>query len=274
MLKTHMAACLVATMFVAAPALAQTSTTPSGATDRPVAAGSGSTATGSPAMQPNTANQANPAAGGMSSPNTSAMNQGGGAQGQFMTQMQPNQIMASKLIGTRVVSSNNESIGDINDVIVDRNGQAVAAVVGVGGFLGIGEKDVAVPFDSLEFASRDQVNAMSGNNAGGNNAGGNVTTTGSTAGTATGTTGTTGAGGAMSGNTNTAGASNTTAGSGGNTNEPERVVLRMTKAELQAAPAFNTSGNNNDNNASGAGGASGTGTTGTTGAGGTTAPQQ
>ena len=61
---------------------------------------------------------------------------------------------------TKVISANNESIGDINDVIVDRNGQAIAAVVGVGGFLGIGEKDVAVPFKSLEFATREQVNAM------------------------------------------------------------------------------------------------------------------
>jgi sporulation protein YlmC with PRC-barrel domain len=91
-----------------------------------------------------------------------------------MTKIETSQMLASELIGTKVISANNESIGDINDVIVDRNGQAVAAIVGVGGFLGIGEKDVAVPFKSLEFATREQVNAMNANK--------NVSTTGSTTG--------------------------------------------------------------------------------------------
>ena len=58
--------------------------------------------------------------------------------------------MASKMIGTTVVSANNESVGDINDVIVDRQGRAVAVVIGVGGFLGIGEKSVAMKLDRLQ----------------------------------------------------------------------------------------------------------------------------
>jgi sporulation protein YlmC with PRC-barrel domain len=260
MLKKHMAACLVVTAFAAAPALAQTSTTPSGSTDRPAASGSGSTATGSSAMQPG-------AAGGSATMNqsgSSAMGQGG-MQGQFMTQMQPEQIMASELIGTRVVSANNESIGDINDVIVDRNGQVMAAVVGVGGFLGIGEKDVAVPFKSLEFANSQQAQAMDSNNAGtaGGNASGNVTTTGSTA-----TTGNTAAGSGTAGSTNMA--ANNTAGTSGNnasSNQPERVVLRMTKAELQAAPAFNSDASNTGGSTTGSAGAGGQSGT-------TTAPKQ
>jgi sporulation protein YlmC with PRC-barrel domain len=237
MLKKHMAACLIATAFAAAPAFAQTPPAQSGSTDRPAAAGSGSTTTGSPAMQPSTAS---PSAGS-SSMNSSSMNQSGGMQGQFMTQMQQDHMMASNLIGTRVVSANNESIGDINDVIVDRNGQAVAAVVGVGGFLGIGEKDVAIPFKSLEFATRDQVNAMSGNN---NASGGNVSTTGSTA--TTGTTAGTSTGAANPANPNAANTtgSTTAANNNANNNEPERVILRMTKADLQAAPTFNANGNN------------------------------
>ena len=260
MLKKHMAACLVVTAFAAAPALAQTSTTPSGSTDRPAASGSGSTATGSSAMQPG-------AAGGSATMNqsgSSAMGQGG-MQGQFMTQMQPEQIMASELIGTRVVSANNESIGDINDVIVDRNGQVMAAVVGVGGFLGIGEKDVAVPFKSLEFANSQQAQAMDSNNAGtaGGNASGNVTTTGSTA-----TTGNTAAGSGTAGSTNMA--ANNAAGASGNnasSNQPERVVLRMTKAELQAAPAFNSDASNTGGSTTGSAGAGGQSGT-------TTAPKQ
>jgi sporulation protein YlmC with PRC-barrel domain len=238
MLKKHMAACLVVTAFAAAPALAQTSS-PSAPTDRPAASGSGSTTTGSPAMQPGASG-------------STTMGQNSAMSSQFMTKMETNQIMASDLIGTRVVSANNESIGDINDVILDRNGQVMAAVVGVGGFLGIGEKDVAVPFKSLEFASAQQAQAMdSGNNA--------VNTTGSTAATGstatTGNTATTGAGSA--GSTSTA--ANTASS---NQNQPERVVLRMTKAELQAAPAFDEDGDSNANRST-------TGTTGTT-----TAPKQ
>ena len=148
MLKKHMAACLVVTAFAAAPALAQTSTTPSAPTDRPAASGTGTTSTGSPAMQPGASGSSS-----TMSQSSSTMSQSGGMQGQFMTKMEANHVMASSLIGTRVVGSNNESIGDINDVIMDRNGQIMAAVVGVGGFLGIGEKDVAVPFNALEFQS-------------------------------------------------------------------------------------------------------------------------
>src|SRR5918993_3069489 len=199
MLKKHMAACLVVTAFAAAPALAQTSTTPSAPTDRPAASGTGTTSTGSPAMQPGASGSSSTST--MSQP-SSAMSQSGGMQGQFMTKMESNHVMASDLIGTRVVGANNESIGDINDVIMDRNGQIMAAVVGVGGFLGIGEKDVAVPFNALEFMNAQQAQAMNNNSAGNNN----VATTGSTTGTTTttGNTATTGAGTAGTSGTTTA----------------------------------------------------------------------
>ncbi|MBD2748137.1 PRC-barrel domain-containing protein [Microvirga sp. BT688] len=161
-----------------------------------------------------------------------------------MTKMESNQMMASDLIGTRVVGANNESIGDINDVIMDRNGQIMAAVVGVGGFLGIGEKDVAVPFNALEFMNAQQAQAMNNNSGGGNNS---VATTGST--TTTGNTATTGSG--------TAGTSNTTASNtSSNQNQPERVVLRMTKDQLQAAPAFDQDGGNANNSTTGSAGTS------------------
>jgi sporulation protein YlmC with PRC-barrel domain len=253
MLKKHMAACLVVTAFAAAPALAQTSS-PSAPTDRPAASGSGSTTTGSPAMQPG-ASGSSATGSSATGQSSTTMGQNSAMSGQFMTKMETNQIMASDLIGTRVVSANNESIGDINDVIVDRNGQVMAAVVGVGGFLGIGEKDVAVPFKSLEFASAQQAQAMDSSSSG-NNA---VNTTGSTA--ATGTTATTG--NTATTGTGSAGSTSTAANTASsNQNQPERVVLRMTKAELQAAPAFDEDGDNNANRST-------TGTTGTT-----TAPKQ
>jgi sporulation protein YlmC with PRC-barrel domain len=161
----------------------------------------------------------------------SSTGQSGAMQGQFMTQMQPNQIMASKLIGTRVVSSNNESIGDINDVIVDRNGQAIAAVVGVGGFLGIGEKSVAVPLERIEFTSRSQGQSADTSTSGSgavnlssSNTSGSASNNGATGNAGPATTGSTGA----------------APGSSSSTSSPDRIVLKMTKNDLQQAPAFQT----------------------------------
>lgn len=67
----------------------------------------------------------------------------------YLTEQSGNQISASTYIGSTVYNAQNESIGDINDLIIDRNGGIVAAVVGVGGFLGIGEKNVAVPMANI-----------------------------------------------------------------------------------------------------------------------------
>jgi hypothetical protein len=149
---------------------------------------------------------------------------------------QPGQIMGSDLRGTRVYGSNNESIGDISDLLLDRQGQVVAAIVGVGGFLGIGQKDVAVPFSALEIVPAGSA-AASGSGASGSGA------TGGPA--ATGTTGTAGSG--------------TTAGApGSGTMNPDRVVLRnMTRADLEAAPSFRS-----DGQASGSGSGSSSGGTG------------
>src|SRR5580704_10941221 len=60
---------------------------------------------------------------------------------------------ASKLVGLSVYNDNNESIGSINDLLTDRNGNIKAAVLGVGGFLGVGEHLVAVPFDKIKFVN-------------------------------------------------------------------------------------------------------------------------
>jgi len=176
------------------------------------------------------AQSTNPAAPAVA-PSTSATSTMPTSSGQFMTKAAPDQVMASKLIGTRVMGSNNESIGDVNDVIMDSKGQAVAAVVGVGGFLGIGEKDVAVPFAALEFLSEAQVAAMNNTNAA--NA---PVTTGSTAAAPSGTMGTAGSGTMATNNA-------TTAASSASVNSPQRVVLRMTKEQLQSAPKFDASAN-------------------------------
>jgi hypothetical protein len=49
-----------------------------------------------------------------------------------------------------VYDPNDSKIGEIMDVLVDREGKATALIVGVGGFLGMGEKDVAVPFNAVQ----------------------------------------------------------------------------------------------------------------------------
>jgi len=66
----------------------------------------------------------------------------------FIDAQTSEQWLASKLIGTQVAGSANEKIGSVNDLVLDRNGAVLAAVVGVGGFLGIGEKNVAISFKS------------------------------------------------------------------------------------------------------------------------------
>jgi sporulation protein YlmC with PRC-barrel domain len=62
---------------------------------------------------------------------------------------QPAEMRASKLIGTNVRNNANESVGEINELIIDKDGKVAAVVVGVGGFLGIGEREVALDFKSL-----------------------------------------------------------------------------------------------------------------------------
>src|SRR5712664_4468998 len=60
---------------------------------------------------------------------------------------------ASKVVGLSVYNANNESLGSINDLLTDKNGNIKAAVIGVGGFLGVGEHLVAVPFDKIQFVT-------------------------------------------------------------------------------------------------------------------------
>ncbi len=75
----------------------------------------------------------------------------------YLTEQSETQVSANDYIGKQIYNANNESIGDVNDLILEENGGIVAAVVGVGGFLGIGEKDVALPMSKISMA-RDAEN--------------------------------------------------------------------------------------------------------------------
>jgi len=73
------------------------------------------------------------------------------ADGQFYTH-QPGEMRASKLIGMKVTNAANESVGEINDVVLAKDGKVAAVIIGVGGFLGMGERDVAISYGGLKFA--------------------------------------------------------------------------------------------------------------------------
>jgi sporulation protein YlmC with PRC-barrel domain len=93
---------------------------------------------------------------------------------------------ASKVVGLNVYNSQNENVGSINDLLMDKSGGIKAAVISVGGFLGMGAHLVAVPFDKMKFSTEPVAYSTSSNapaGGGANPAGAkSTTTTGSTAG--------------------------------------------------------------------------------------------
>ena len=69
----------------------------------------------------------------------------------FVTTQDVSQWRAPKLVGVAVYGPDNKQIGKIKDILIDHNGAAQAVVIGVGGFLGFGTKDVAVPFAAMQW---------------------------------------------------------------------------------------------------------------------------
>jgi sporulation protein YlmC with PRC-barrel domain len=76
---------------------------------------------------------------------------GAGGSGEFVTDQAANQWRGSKLVGLTIYGSDNQPVGDVNEILVDDQGTIAAVVIGVGGLLGIGEKDVAVPFRTIQW---------------------------------------------------------------------------------------------------------------------------
>jgi putative membrane protein len=73
----------------------------------------------------------------------------------YITRQAPTDWTAEALIGRTVENANGDNLGEINNVIINEKGDVVAVVIGVGGFLGIGEKNVGVPFDKLDFKTAE-----------------------------------------------------------------------------------------------------------------------
>ena len=83
----------------------------------------------------------------------------------FIIAQQQDQMVASNLMDANVIGADNESIGEVEDLLLDRQGRVVGVAVGVGGFLGIGEKDVAIPADALDFVLVGDPEALGAENA-------------------------------------------------------------------------------------------------------------
>ncbi|WP_445501947.1 PRC-barrel domain-containing protein [Microvirga sp. G4-2] len=195
MVAKHLAIALLGSALIGAPALAQNQPAGSGTTSAPAATSTTTTTTA-------------PAAGAAGS----------------MTQMQPGQWRASKLEGLNVYNQNDEKIGDISEMLVDQSGKVQAIVVGVGGFLGIGEHDVAIPFDQVKFVNEPRRTAAT-----------TTTTTTGTAGTGATAPSTTTTAPSTTGST--AGTTATTADTG-DRSAPDHAMVNMTKDQLKAMPEF------------------------------------
>jgi sporulation protein YlmC with PRC-barrel domain len=131
---------------------------------------------------------------------------------------------ASKLVGLRVYNEANENVGSINDLLTDKSGNIKAVVIGVGGFLGMGEHLVAVAFDKVKFS--DQPVAYTGAS--------NAPGTGSTAPAGTSPPSST----TTTGSTGTTPSSTSTASTKPNPWYPDHAMFSATKDELKAMPEF------------------------------------
>jgi sporulation protein YlmC with PRC-barrel domain len=227
MLMKHLAACVAATALMTAAAVAQTSpASPSGnqpaMSNQPAASSPSAPATGSqPSAMPSQSqgsSMSNQSSSSMSN-QSSTMAQAGSSQ--MLTQMSADQMRGSDLMDVDVYGADNERIGEIDDVIVSRDGQIEAIVVGVGGFLGIGEKNVAIPFDQVEFMADDDMPATAANRPATGTAGGVTTPAAPT------TTGSTAAGGTTA-----------TGAAAADDDFPERAKVAMTRDQLKNAPEF------------------------------------
>ncbi|MFU8821120.1 MAG: PRC-barrel domain-containing protein [Gammaproteobacteria bacterium] len=77
--------------------------------------------------------------------------QHGKAQGTYLSSTPANSFRSDDLIGADLKSrSDDENIGPVTDLVIDENGKIAAVIVEVGGFLGLGKKEVAISWNSIE----------------------------------------------------------------------------------------------------------------------------
>jgi hypothetical protein len=125
--------------------------------------------------QPSQPQAAQPASPGSSPGSSPGMKDAGRAassspsmpagEAKFINTQGANQWLSSNFIGVDVVDPNNEKIGDISDILFEKDGNIAAYVVGVGGFLGIGAKNVALAPSSFQVVPANADRATTGSAA-------------------------------------------------------------------------------------------------------------
>jgi sporulation protein YlmC with PRC-barrel domain len=130
----------------------------------------------------------------------------------------------SKVVGLNVYNEANESLGSINDLLTDKEGNIKAVVIGVGGFLGVGERLIAVPYDKIKFVNEPVQTSAAATGGSAGMAKSSATSSGMTTGAAT-------SGGSASGAT--------AAPAKANPWYPDHAVLGgASKDQLKAMPEF------------------------------------
>jgi len=80
-----------------------------------------------------------------------------GPPARLMTTVPANGTTVTNYYKQSVYDPSGNKVGDISDLIVEKDGRITAAMVGVGGFLGVDEKNVAIPFDALKVSQKNNV---------------------------------------------------------------------------------------------------------------------
>jgi sporulation protein YlmC with PRC-barrel domain len=68
----------------------------------------------------------------------------------FIEEQDATELRSNQIVGATVLGTSEEELGEIDELVLDRDGKVTGAVLSVGGFLGVGSKKVAVPWESLE----------------------------------------------------------------------------------------------------------------------------
>jgi hypothetical protein len=74
--------------------------------------------------------------------------------GTALAQSSKGEWRASKMVGVNVYNDSNEKLGSIDELIMNKEGKIDKVIIGVGGFLGVGQRDIAVKFDQLKFTDQ------------------------------------------------------------------------------------------------------------------------
>ncbi|MBV9076787.1 MAG: PRC-barrel domain-containing protein [Methylobacteriaceae bacterium] len=162
---------------------------------------------------------------------------------QFVTDQQQGQFRASKFMGLDVYGTDNQKIGDIKEILIDQTGNAKTAIIGVGGFLGIGEKNVGVQWSALEWRMEKPASTSSAANTttspGAGSSAGNRPGAGDVTGSTATSTSNAGAG--------NAGSNRSPAESAAANGYPDHAVLRVTRQDVERAPTFRYYGEQRSN---------------------------